>query len=149
MTTTLPKQIEQKIIGQLEDGVNHDDIILHLCETQGLDWNQAEAVVNTIRTENADNITLAQSPVLVIISLGIFIGGVVLIGYAAWQVMESYSYFQAISSNSRGVFAGFVAYLISYSASLLWMIALGTGMIIGSLRGMTEVWTAILSKLGL
>lgn len=148
MTTTLPKKIEQQIIARLEDGHNRDDIILDLCESQGLSWNQAEAILDSIHAENADNITLMQSPVLVVIAMGTFIGGAGLLVFATFHIMQAFNYFQTISTERANVLASFFVYLLSYSSYLFWLFGIGIAMIIGSMRGMTDVWAAILSKVG-
>ena len=53
--TTIPEEFEQRIITRLKDGDNRNDILLDLCESQGLDWKQAEAILDSIHAENADD----------------------------------------------------------------------------------------------
>lgn len=150
MTTNLPKELEQQIIARLEDSHNRNDILLDLCESQGLDWKQAEAILDSIHAENADDITLTQSPILVLLALAIFVGGVGALFYGASQLVAMYEFFVGISNQNQPQGIGaFLVYLIADGAGYLGLFALGVAMIIGSLRGMSEVWSAIFSKLGL
>ena len=150
MTTTIPEEIEQQIITRLEDGNDRDDILLDLCESQGLEWKEAEAILDSIQAENADEITLTQSPILVLIALAIFIGGAGAIIYAVAQLAAMYSLFDGmpIQNQAQGLGA-FLVYLLANGGSYLGLILLGAGMIAGSLRGMSDVWSAIFAKLGL
>ena len=149
MTTTLPEEIEQQIITRLEDGDNRNDIILDLCESQGLDWKQAETILDSIHAENADDITLTQSPILVLIALAIFIGWVGAIIYSAVQLVAMYGIFDSLPNQNQAQGIGaFLFYLIMDGAGYLGLVLLGSGMIAGSLRGMQDVWSAIFAKLG-
>ncbi|MBV6395477.1 MAG: hypothetical protein HFACDABA_01053 [Anaerolineales bacterium] len=145
----LPREIQRQIIKRLEDGNNRNDIILDLCESQGLDWKQAEAILDSIHAENAEGIRLTQSPILVLVALAIFIGGVGVVIYSAVQLAAMYNLFDSMSAQNqaRGIGA-FLTYLIIDGAGYLGLVLLGTGMIAGSLRGMSEVWSAIFAKLG-
>ena len=147
--TTISEELEQQIIARLEDSHDRNDIILDLCESQGLDWKQAEAVVDSIHAENADDIALTQSPILVLLALAIFVCGVGAIIYGAAQLVAMYEFFVEISNQNQPQGIGaFLVYLIADGAGYLGLFALGAAMIIGSLRGMSEVWSAIFAKLG-
>lgn len=147
--TTIPKDLEQQIISRLEDSHDRNDIILDLCESQGMDWQQAEAIVDSIHAENADDITLTQSPILVLIALGIFIGGVGALFYGASQLVAMYEFFIGISDQNQPQGIGaFLIYLMADGAGYLGLFAIGIAMVTGSLRGMSDVWSAIFAKLG-
>lgn len=147
--TTIPNELKQQIITRLEDSENRNDIILDLCESQGLDWKQAEAIVDSIHAEHANNITLTQSPILVLIALAIFIGGTAALFYGAAQLVAMYEFFVEISNqNHPQSIGGFLIYLLADGVGYLGLFALGIAMIVGSLRGMSEVWSAIFAKLG-
>ena len=148
--TTLPEEIEQQIIARLEDNDDRNDILLDLCESQGLDWKQAEAILDSIHAENADDITLTQSPILVLIALAIFIGGVGALFYGASQLVAMYEFFIGLSDQNQPQGVGsFLIYLLADGAGYLGLFAIGIAMVIGSLRGMSDVWSAIFAKLGL
>ena len=147
--TTIPEELEQQIIARLEDNDNRNDILLDLCESQGLDWKQAEAILDSIHAENADVITLTQSPILVLIALGIFIGGVGALFYGASQLVAMYEFFIGLSDQNQPQGVGsFLIYLLADGAGYLGLFAIGIAMVIGSLRGMSDVWSAIFAKLG-
>ncbi len=146
MTTTIPEEPEKEIIERLENGEDRDDIILDLAERRKLDWKEAEALVDSTQAEHADDITLAQSPLLVLIALSVFIGGLFLVGVAVYDIAAVYDTF-ASAESPAGV--GFFFYLFTYGG-FFWEIGLlGMGMIVGSLRGLSDVWAAIFAKLGI
>lgn len=149
MTKTLPDEIQRQVIARLEDGDNRNDILLDLCESQGLNWKEAEAILDSIHAENADHITLTQSPILILLALAIFIGGIGAIFYSLAQVAAMYNLFASLSDQNQAQRVGaFLAYLLIDGAGYLGLVLLGAGMIAGSLRGMSEVWSAIFAKLG-
>lgn len=156
MMTHIPKEIERQIITRLENGDDRDDIILDICESRNIDWKNAEALVDSIHAEHADNITLSQSPLLILLALAIFLGGVGLILYA---VYDAFSVYQASDWGQSqrpdiGQFEwkagyGFLIYLVITGGNYFGMLVLGIGMIIGSLRGMQDVWSVIYAQLGI
>jgi hypothetical protein len=151
MATTLPEELEKEILERLENGEDKNDIILDVAERQGLDWKQVEALVDSTQVEHADDITLAQSPILTLLALGLFTGGLALAGYDAYNLMTAYDMFKVISgeANQAGAVGGFLVYLIGNGGGIFWLAIFAAGMIIGSLKGMEEVWTAIFAKLGI
>lgn len=150
MTITLPKQVERQILERLENGDEHNDIILALCEAHNLDWKDAEDLVDTLLSENADRITLHQSPLLVLLALVIFLGGNGLIVYSLFHTISIY---EAIHSMGDEPFAiwkiivQFMYFLIITSTEYFGMLILGTGMVVGSLRGMQDIWSALFARL--
>ena len=151
MEKTDNAELEKQIIERLENGENKNDIILDLCENANMNWPQAEAMVEEVHAENQAHITLAQSPLLVSIALIIFIGGAGIIIYSAYDLFVMYSVFCDLyaPTNPSGLAAGFLWYLFLNGEGLLGMTILGTAMMIGSLRGMENVWTAIFENLGI
>jgi hypothetical protein len=151
MPTTIPAELEKKIIQRLENNDNRNDIILELCESQGLDWNEAESVVDSIQTEHEVDITLTQSPLLVFLALVIFFGGVGLMAYVAYDVVSMYKTLDEIhpQTPNTGPLGGLLAYLMITGNQYFGLLVLSIAMIVGSLRGMQDVWAAIFAKLGL
>lgn len=148
MSKTDKATLEADLLERLASGESHDDIILDLCENENLSWSEAEALLERIGTEKEHHIILAQSPLLVLIALAIFIGGVGLVVFSSYNITSVFlSYYDA---KSGGVGAlGMVLYLLTYGGYLWLLASLGLGMIIGSLRGMQDVWAAIFRKLGI
>lgn len=147
--TTISEELKQQIIARLEDSHNINDIILDLCESQGLEWKEAEAIVNSIHAENADDITLTQSPILVLIALASFLGGLGAIAFAAVNLAGIWiMIYENQADFDRMRFFSGIFYLAVNGIEYFGLVVLGIGMIIGSLRGMSEVWSAIFAKLG-
>jgi len=140
--------IEANLLERLVSGKSHDDIILDLCETENMTWSEAEALLERVSTEKENHIVLAQSPLLVLIALAIFIGGVGLIVYSAYNI--TIAFHSCYDTKSGSVDAlGLSLYLFTYGGYLWFFAFLGLGMVVGSLRGMQDVWAAIFHKLGI
>lgn len=146
MKKTDNAELEKQIVERLENGESKDDIILDLCENMNINWPEAEALVNRIQSVNENKITLAQSPLLVLIALTTFIGGVILISITVYDIISVYNSYTG-GNGPQGL--GFLAYLFAYGGFFWELALLGLVMIIGSLKGMEEVWAAIFEKLGM
>ena len=96
MATEIPQELTDKILNDLTDARNMDDIVMEVCEKTGLDWDDVEAYVNNLSAENENKITLAQSPLLVLLALSIFLLGVGII------LNELYQAYQTYLSSSQG-----------------------------------------------
>jgi hypothetical protein len=141
MSTEIPHEITEKILHDLSDARNMDDIVMEVCEKTGLGWEDVEAYVNHFSTENESRITLAQSPLLALLALSIFLLGVGLVLYGLYDIYQIY----LVSSQSFAL----VLYLLTSGSGIFWNLMLGTAMIIGSLKGMQNVWAAIFERLGI
>jgi hypothetical protein len=141
-------ELEENLVERLENGENKDDIILHLCETAGMNWPEAEAMVEQIRERKKNHIVLAQSPVLVLIALVTFLGGAGLATFSAYNILVIFLSYLNATSGSIGAI-GMILYLFTYGGYLWGVALLGLGMMIGSLRGMQDIWAAIFEKLGI
>ncbi len=103
MEKTPGGSIEERILQRLTDAEDRENIILDLCETENLNWSEARAMVDAVEARKKNQIVLAQSPVLVMIALGIFIGGLVLLGYAVYNIAVVYeTYTSTLSPASVG-----------------------------------------------
>jgi len=157
MTKTLPAEVEQQILARLENGDERDAIIFDLCESQNLDWQEAEAFADSIHAENADHIMLYHSPLLVALALATFLGGTGLIIYVIYAGISTYESIYWLHSQSPTgkpptfgeVTYDFFFYLILTGKENLGLLILGMGMMVGSLRGMQDVWSALFAKWGL
>lgn len=139
--------LEEKIIEQLENSEDRNDIILDLCEDADMNWSEAQETLERIEAENKSDIVLRQSPLLVAIALVTFIGGVALISLTIYDLVVSYNVYVSESANNPHI--GYLSILF-LSGGWFWERALlSLLMIVGSLRGMHDVWTAIFAKLGI
>ncbi|MFZ5857872.1 MAG: hypothetical protein ACOYZ6_13665 [Chloroflexota bacterium] len=148
MSETDKATIEANLLERLASGESHDDIILDLCENENMTWPEAETLLERVSAEKKHHIVLAQSPLLVLIAFAIFIGGVGLAVYSAYNIASVFLSYYDAKSGSVGAL-GMVLYLFTYGGYLWFLALLGLGMIIGSLRGMQDVWVAIFHKLGI
>ncbi|CAG1015294.1 hypothetical protein ANAEL_05224 [Anaerolineales bacterium] len=133
--------LSQKILADLADARNMDDIVREVCEKADMDWKRAETLVNRLAAENEDKITISQSPVLVMLALFTFISGVTLVIFAISQLYQVYS-------ASTETFLFEMLFLGMNGQVLFWSLLLGVAMILGSLKGMTRIWAAILERFG-
>ncbi len=131
------------ILDCLSGAVNPDDIVMEICEQHSLTWPEAEALVQQIQSEHGNAITRRQSPLLVIIALGLFLGGLALIGFSAYSLaalVQSYSQADLFYTDMPGA----LLLIFEYGYGLLGMMGVGAAIVLGSLVGMRRVWTAIL-----
>ena len=144
-------ELEEKIVKRLENGEDRDDILLDLCENMEIRWPEAEALLNRIQSGNKNKITLAQSPLLIPIALATFIGGVGLIGISVYDMVVTFgSYSNANTGTNVSDFGiGYLLYLFTYGGWFWGLTVLGLGMVLGSLKGMEDVWAAIFERLGI
>jgi hypothetical protein len=144
-------KIEESIMQRLEKSENPDDIILDLCDRLHLNWPEAEALVERVRSENEQQIVLNQSPVLVLIALVIFLAGAVMLVFTVYDIASTYSFYQEnyVGENSLGFTTNFVRYLLDNARGIVTLSVFGTAMVAGSLRGMQDVWVAIFARLGI
>ena len=122
------------IIDQLGHHVSHNDLIFDICQRTGLAWNQVSDLVTQAERQAQKKIALKQSPLLLIVALGILIGGVFL---ACGALM----YFLELAR--AGMFA---LDPFSLRRDVLAVIRLFTGfaMIIGSLIGVVSLLVTFL-----
>jgi len=146
MEKTKSASIEEKILERLTNAEDRDKIIMDLCEQKDINWPEAQAMVESIEKQKKDQIVLAQSPVLVLIALATFLGGFVLMGISVYDITIVYNTYTSAKSPAS---AGFLLYLFTYGGFFWELALLGITMIVGSLRGMQDVWQAIFEKIGL
>jgi len=69
------------VISELAKHRNRNDLIMALCEKTGSSWDQAQRLVQQVESENRKAIKARQSPLLIIIGVGIVISGLLLATY--------------------------------------------------------------------
>ena len=136
-------ELDAYLIHHLGEYDNPNDLILEICEKTGRPWAEVQAKLERVRSEHEREITLRQSPVMVIaavaiclLGFGIAIYGVymmiaVIQAYTATPVapLEISDALQAIAASG---YVGFGGLLV------------GAAMVMGSILGMRKVWAAIL-----
>ena len=141
MTGKIPLEMTEKVLADLTDARNVDDIVADVCEEADMDWKQAESFVNHISAENEDRITLSQSPLLILLALFTFVSGSILVFY------DLYQFYRVYSADSQ-TFLFEMLFLGMNGSWIFWSFLFGVAMILGSLKGMTKIWTAILERFG-
>ncbi|MBI5304808.1 MAG: hypothetical protein HY868_21920 [Chloroflexi bacterium] len=68
--------LTEYIIDQLGRHVTRNDLIFDICQRTGLPWSQVSDLVTQVERKDQKKIALKQSPVLLLIAVGILIGGV-------------------------------------------------------------------------
>ena len=63
---------------RLRRAASQDDLIYSVCQKTGLDWDQAQALVEQVRDEHLDEIETSQGPMKSLLSLVFFVVGVAL-----------------------------------------------------------------------
>jgi hypothetical protein len=149
MTTNINHQLEGEIVKKLKGGEDRNDLILLVCEREGINWREAEALVEDIASTHHHSITLAQSPLLVGLALFTFLGGAALMGYAGYEMFSVLRSLAQADPTDLGTITGSATYLYFYGAQAGGMFLIGVAMIAGSLKGMRSVWESILVKLGI
>ena len=126
--------LTEYIIQQLGKHVPRDNIIYALCQRTGRDWNNVNTLVAAVEQTHATKIARKQTPLLLIIALGILIGGM----WAAGGAMVYY-----IDLIQTGNFS---LDPMSLRRDYVMLIRLGTGiaMIFGALVGtIDQIWKMI------
>ncbi len=139
MPNEILQELTTKILDDLAGARAVDDIVMEICEKTGLNWEEVEAYVHQLAAENENEIAVSQSPLLTLLALVTFGGGVAIIFSALDQVVQIYL------ANPHAL----IIYLASNGGGLFGNLLLGIAMVAGSLKGMQQVWEAIFRKFGI
>ena len=130
------QEFKPYILNQLKRNRNTDDIVLHVCEKTGASWQSVHEYVNIVNEENKDDIILGKSPVLVGLAFVPFLMGVGII------IITAHNFYDIYTRNPQDLSYFFDGKTIKEAI-------VGILMIIGSLKGMQEVWETIFKKMGI
>lgn len=139
-------ELERYIITRLGNAANENDLILEICETRGVSWPEAEALVRRVAADREPAIAGRRLPVLFIIALIIFTGGLALVIYESSILISALE--TAIDSGfqSLDTLTGLVL-IFNTAISHLTGIAIGAAMMLGSLVGMRQAWVPLIEHL--
>lgn len=141
----MDEKIHEHIVTRLSRGVNPDEVAYELCETNGLRWPEAEALVQQVRSEKAHSIARRQFPLLFLLGAALFLAGSALLVEAAWALalaLETMSRLENADPNKIGLAIAVIASAPELAARLVF----GVGIIGGSIFGMTRAWYGLLYK---
>ena len=137
------QELTQFIIENLSKAKDPNDLILDICNRKGMNWPQAQALVEKVRSENSSTITRKQIPFLATIAFITFFGGLGIIGYEGLTFVRITDEFLQLGQDPLNVL-GLVVFAASNTPGFLGMASLGLVMVLGSLIGMRDVWKSIL-----
>ena len=108
-------------------------------------WPEAEALVKRVQDEHQETVTRKQSPLLALIALFIFAGGVGIVIYSLVILVGTIQVYTSTPVEPIDLPIAFQAIGSSIYLSFGGLI-FGSGMIMGSMLGMRNVWSAILYR---
>ena len=131
------------IVDRLSDAVTPDDIIMDICDKTGISWPEAEALVEQVQSEHEQDVTKRQFPLLTLVALSIFVGGVGLLTYSVYMLFLTTSTYTSTTLNPWDL-PDTLNFIFNYAAFTLSLILFAIAMILGSLLGMRQIWATIL-----
>lgn len=136
-------ELVQRIVSRLGNAASVNDLIMEICETRGLSWSEAEALVHRVEAEQEQAIAGRRFPLLFVIALGIFLGGLALVIY------DSYVFISLLETDLRSAFDSLdtlthLRLIFDIGIAPITGIAAGAAMMLGSLVGMRRAWTPLL-----
>lgn len=135
------------IVHQLADGNDPKDFIYDLCEKAHLSWPQAEALVKRVQEEKEAEIGRKQFPLLFTLALGIFLVGMGLMGYSVYSFLRPLLAGQTGSPMDVSNYSIYLLGIVVESHGLVvYGFIIGLAMVLGSLWGMRDEWSRILTR---
>lgn len=113
---------------------DRDDILLVLCRELNIDWSRAEQFVSDVELQYGQRIARKQSPLLMVIGLGVILAGLALTTYGVWEIFE----FVQMETAQQLVYS---QYMYFVGASMI----TGLAMIVGGIIGFRRIFSAILN----
>jgi hypothetical protein len=80
------------VIKEIAGSRHRNDVIMTLCEKTGSSWDQARRFVQKVESENRQAIAARQSPLLILIGVGIIIVGLFLVAYYGYRTLTGTIY---------------------------------------------------------
>ncbi len=77
------------VVRELGKHRNPKDVIFELCNEHGVEWKDAESLVQDVQIYDEKYIARRQSPLLIIFGVGALAGGFVLTGTAMYMIWEA------------------------------------------------------------
>jgi hypothetical protein len=127
------KQARRFVIEELGKHASRDDVLAVVSRALDINWQQAEDLVREIEQSSAREIAIRQSPILIVIGVGVIAGGLALITYGIWYFIDLLQ----MSSMQQILYSQFI---VDIAGSMV----LGLGMITGGIIGFRKVLSAIL-----
>jgi hypothetical protein len=136
-------ELARRIIQHLGNGGEQNVLIYEICEQTGLPWTQVETLVNQVAAEQHEVVKRKQFPLMIVLALGTFLGGLALIGYG---IYTTYLAVRTVINPSDPLsdLAYTLQYVFNFAGYAIALGGTGIAMMLGSLLGMKQVWAEIL-----
>ncbi len=126
--------LTEYIIQQLGKHVSHNDLIYDICQRTGRDWNNVSTLIAAVEQTHATKIARKQSPVLLIIALGLLIGGI-------WAAGGALLYYVNLIQSGNSLIDPL---LLRSDYVMLIRLVTGIAMIFGALVGaIDQIWKMV------
>ncbi len=152
----MKNSINTYILSQLFKTTSEDDIVYAVCQKTGLDWNDAQALVDQVKTEHREEIENRQIPVKSILAFGFyFLGLILVVGPLVylWVMLDVSKMFLTFVTNPTDAETALVLFgrrcaLLGWFQlpSLFFTMAVGVGIINVNLRYMRGIWESLFRK---
>jgi hypothetical protein len=117
--------ITEYVIRELSRYRKRDDIVLAVCEREGLPWNEAESLVQQVETQYAGRIARRQLPFLLLAGIGVTIAGIALmVGMSILTILGIVIVFLRIPIPYLGNLVFFVIGMLMTTGGIVGMINL-------------------------
>lgn len=129
--------LSEFVFQQLKKGNRHSDIVEQVCNQTGWHWNKSQRFVARIQTKNHDKLQSGKNRVIILISIGIILVGLV-IAFNSVSLIFDYVKMAALAKTNPEALLSFSPQSTIYA--LVTMVT-GIGMIIGGGVGITRALT--------
>ena len=154
----MKKDIHSYIVTRLGRAASEDDVIYSVCQETGLDWEQAQALVEQVKNEHLDEIDARQLPMKSALSSVFYLLGIALVVGPViylWIMLDVTRTFLVFISNPSTADAGTAFKLLGSRCVLLsWFelpsifftMLVGVGIIGANVRYMSGIWENLFSR---
>jgi hypothetical protein len=152
----MKNSINAYILSKLFKTTSQDDIIYSVCQKTGLDWEDAQALVERVKDEHQEEIEARQMPVKSILAFGFYIAGIILIVAPLvylWVMLDVSRMFLTFVTDPTNAETALELFrrrcmLLGWFQlpSLFFSMAVGVGIINVNLRYMQGIWKTLFRK---
>jgi hypothetical protein len=139
-------ELETYIVRRLGNSASENDLIMEICNRRGLSWPEAETLVRRVAAEHEHHIVGRQFPLLFVIALGIFLGGLGLVIYDAYVLLSILETDLSTALTSLDMITH-LRLIFDIGVTPITGIIIGAAMMLGSLVGMRRAWVPLLDHL--
>ncbi len=127
-------ELSEYVIVQLGKHVSRNELVFQLCQSTGMSWPQADSFVRQVEAQQGSQIAVRQSPLFLVVGIGILIGGIALIFFSANYFLYIYNTGMTGALDVRRDYRAVVG------------LVTGIAMVLGSLIGLWRVFLSMIPK---